>query len=90
MLQNEKLSGSKEIHELENPVAIIKSDVEAEELDEGSSNVHVWTVIENTRLNNFDSNIRYGQISKILFVFLLFYFLTLEFAETLHFSDFPV
>ena len=57
MLQNEKLSGSKEIHELENPVAIIESDVEAEELDEGSSNVHVWTAIENTRLNNFDKEI---------------------------------
>ena len=26
-------------------------------LDEGSSNVHVWTAIENTRLNNFDREI---------------------------------
>ena len=46
MLQNEKLSGIKEIRKLENPVAIVESDVEHEELDEGSSNVHVSTAID--------------------------------------------
>ena len=57
MLQNEKLSGIKKIRKLENPVAIIESDVEHEELDEGSSNVHVSTTIDNLRLNNFDKAI---------------------------------
>ena len=57
MLQNEKLSGIKEIHKLENPMAIVESDVEHEELDEGSSNVHVSTATDNIRSNNFDKAI---------------------------------
>ena len=50
MLQNDKLSGIKEIRKLEKPVAIVESDVEHEELVEGSSNVHVLTAIDNIRL----------------------------------------
>ena len=38
-------------------MAIVESDVEHVELDEGSSNVYVSTAIDNIRLNNFDKAI---------------------------------